>query len=522
MHKFLIFAFCFVSLFYFVFLNSCSQEPKGTAGTFTLSDSVLTGTNTSLTITIKDPDVSESQIPVTVTSSLDAIGITVMLTGTNGVFTGKLYFTTSASNDTAIQVSHNSLVTIKYADKKPAADRIATVIWKGSAGTLTLDKEAYTSIATPMVITVEDVDVSAPNITVSVTTTTYTNPVNVVLLPVSGKYGTYSKSVYFTPETRLTLADTIHVKSGDVVTVTYADQVPPGTVVTKTATWNGVAGTLEIDSTDYHGQATQATINLTDPDLVSTSVDVLVKSKKDTAGITLTLTGSSGKYTGTLKFTMTTSVAKTSIAVSDSDLVTISYQDAEPSGTITKTCNWYSNLVKALGIYGQNATPGSMYKQGFLPKFFNWGPNTCIESEDTNFAKTGTTIKLTAGTMGWAGFGWTQVSDMASTVVSSINMSDFAACSLHVRLKGNATGINILVENATHSGQTWVPASDYGYIGDEQWHEVVIPLSAWAATCDLSGVSYFMGAVFSPYTAGQYIVVDDLYWTLPQTPTTQP
>jgi hypothetical protein len=94
-------------------------------------------------------------------------------------------------------------------------------------------------------------------------------------------------------------------------------------------------------------------------------------------------------------------------------------------------------------------------------------------------------------------------------------MTAYAACSLHVRLKGNANGIKILVENQTHTGQTFLATSTYGYVNDEQWHEIVIPLSAWAGTCDLSNVAYYMGATFDPYTAGQYIIIDDLYWTLP-------
>jgi hypothetical protein len=131
-----------------------------------------------------------------------------------------------------------------------------------------------------------------------------------------------------------------------------------------------------------------------------------------------------------------------------------------------------------------------------------------------NFAGTGNTVRVTAGGAGWAGFGWTQV-DAAGTL-APIDMTTFAACSLHVRLKGNANGIKILVENAVHAGQTFLAAGDYGYKNDEQWYEIVIPLSAWAATCDLSGVSYFMGATFDPFTGGQYIIVDDLYWTLPK------
>jgi hypothetical protein len=505
------------ALFAAMSLNGCGTEPKGMSGTFTLSDTVVTGTNLPITITLKDADVTDTMVPVNVTSSADAVGFTIMLTGKNGVFTGTLSFTTTASAAPAIQVFHNGLVTLTYRDYKPEGYRTETLIWKGAVGSVALDQAAYTSIAAPMVITVTDLDMAATSLTVSVTTTTYTSPVNVVLQPVAGSYGTYSKSVYFTPETRLTLGDTIHVKSGDVVTVTYADQIPAGTDVTKTATWTGVAGTVALDSADagYHGMSSTATITLTDADLTASTVNVTVTSKKDAVGITVALTGAAGSYSGHFGFNMSTSVAGTTIAAQDSDLITISYADAEPAGTITKTANWYSNLVKAIGIFGPGATPGATFVPGLLPKFFNWGPGTCTEETVPNFTGTGTTIKLTAGTMGWAGFGWTQVTDMASLVTSSINMTAYAACSLHVRLKGTATDINLLVENNVHAGQTWVSAATYGYVGDDAWHEVVVPLSAWAATCDLSGVSYFLGATFAPATAGLTITVDDLYWTLP-------
>lgn len=344
-------------------------------------------------------------------------------------------------------------------------------------------------------------------------TTTYNSQqTTVVLKPVAGSYGVYSGKVYFTPG--LTAGnDTIRVKDGDVVTVTYTDDVPPGVISSATATWHGVAGVLALDSTVYHGMTAKAMVTLVDSDLVADTVNVKVTSMKDSSGITLMLVGSAGTYSGKLGFSIGSSTAGKAIAVQDSDMVKVSYADAEPAAVITKTANWYSTLIPALGIFSTAATPGATVAPGLLTNLFTWS-GTCTVDSAPNFAGTGNAVRITAGNVGWAGFGWAQVD--AGGALASLNMTTYAACSLHVRLKGNASGIKILVENLNHTGQTFLPTSTYGYVNDEQWHEIMIPLSAWSATCDLSNVDYFMGATFDPYVAGQYIIVDDLYWTLPQ------
>jgi hypothetical protein len=363
------------ALFAIMCLNGCGTEPKGTEGKITTTDSLyVSGTNSTETITLKDADLTDTVAKVTVTSGADAVGITLYLPGKNGVYTGQLAFSPTASSGNAIKVIDGGVITLTYKDAKPAADRTKTLVWKGVAGTMTLDKTAYSSIATPMVITVTDLDMAAASLTVSVTTTTYTSPVSVVLQPVAGSYGTYTKSVYFTPETRITQGDTIHVKSADVVTVTYADQIPAGTDVSKTATWTGVAGVVALDSSDtgYHGTTSKATITLTDPDLTATSINVTVTSKKDPTGITVALAGAAGTYTGQIGFSLSASVAGTTIAAQDSDLITVSYTDVEPAGTITKTANWYSTLKPALGFFGQHTTDASTVIPGLILQLIPW------------------------------------------------------------------------------------------------------------------------------------------------------
>jgi hypothetical protein len=450
---------------------------------------------------------------VKVTSFDYPLGIKLKLTGKNGTLTGTLNFSTTIADNDTIRVIDGDLVTITYTDAFPAGDRTVKVTWNGAKGTVALDAASYTSIAAPMTITVTDLDMSAPSLDVDITTTTYNlQKTTVILNAVAGNYGKYSGKVYFTPGLSAG-NDTIRVKDGDVVTVTYSDDVPPGTMASATATWHGVAGALALDSTDYHGMTSKAAVTLTDPDVTASTVTVTVKSKKDTTGITLALTGAAGQYSGKIGFSSGgSSQANGVIAVQDSDVVTVSYADAVPVATVKKTANWYSVLKPALGIFSSSATPGATLVPGLLTNLFTWN-GTCAIDSVTNYAGTGNAVRVTAGGAGWAGFGWAQVN--AGGTLASLDMTAYAACSLHVRLKGNANGIKILVENQTHTGQTFLATSTYGYVNDEQWHEIVIPLSAWAGTCDLSNVAYYMGATFDPYTAGQYIIIDDLYWTLP-------
>jgi|GEM_PF-2594928 hypothetical protein len=604
--------------------TGCGTEPKGTEGKITVSDSVAVGTAKVDTITLNDADLTGDTVSVQVTSTADAVGIYLVLSGTGGVYKGTLIFSTAASTaGSTIMVSQNSIITVKYNDAKPSGTRSQTFRWQAGAMAVAVDNTAYQGVATPMMITVTDPNISSQDVTVNVSSTHFTTPVAVTLTKSATVYGQYAGSVYFTVATTITGSDTVHVMNNDTVTVKYSNTVTPSVIATAKAPWTAsqpitvasdkasysgltdkitltvtdanvttstvtvkltsskdptgitltlpfAAGTGSIqvgvslvqsgtntiavqapsdtlkasytdaalaapvtgtmmwqassvaittDSTDYHGTAGQMAISLTNDHTTASSLVVNVSSAKAGDTIPVTLTAQAGVFTGSVGFTLAAHTA-TAVGVKDSDVVSISYVDPVMGETKNVTVNWYSTQTVAAGIFGSDITPGSSVVQGMLVKFFNWGPTpenpTCVEETAENHAGTGTAMKLTAGTIGWAGFGWTQVTDPTSAVVSSIDMSAYAACSLHVWLKGNADGLNMLVENATHAGQTWVAATDYGYVNDEQWHEVVVPLSAWSATCDLSGVSYFLGATFSPYTAGQYIIIDDVYWTLPQ------
>ncbi len=101
-------------------------------------------------------------------------------------------------------------------------------------------------------------------------------------------------------------------------------------------------GVISFDSSSYIGTNTSATITLTDADLTDSTVNVNVKSSSDATGITVTLNKGTSSYTGTVGFTTGTS-GSGKIQVASGDTVTVSYNDANPSGIRTDTATWSSN-----------------------------------------------------------------------------------------------------------------------------------------------------------------------------------
>ena len=600
----------------------CGTEPRGTEGKITVSSTSVTGSNVPVTVTLKDPDITDTAVTLKVTSYDYPLGVNLILTGKNGTFTGTLNFSTTIAANNSIRVIDGDLVTITYKDAFPVGDRTAKVTWNGAKGTITLDKAAYSSITAPITITVTDLDMAAPELDVDIITTTYNSQkTSVILKAVAGSYGTYRGQVYFTAGLSAG-NDTIRVKDGDVVTVTYNDDVPPGISAAVTATWHGVAGKVAANPAAYTGLTSKMTITVQDSDVVDPSVTVKVKSQKDTAGISVVLNpvaGSAGAYSGQVGFSLNASTAGSVIAVQNNDQITISYNDIAPAavrtgtatwsgaldtltvdsasyhGTTSKmaitlkdqniadtmavvnvkskkdtagisitlkgqnysfsgqvgfssgastasaiavkdsdtvtvsivdlasqtasaTANFYSALIPAFGIVGTRSTSYTAINASLPIQLLLWNGGT-IDSVDSVGEDGNSKAWAVTGTGGWEGFGWAAFSG----ALLSANMTTYAACTLHVSIKCSTpgAGFNLLVENLDKKGtastgnQTWVSAGNYGFLPDGQWHDVAIPLSAWAGTCDLSDVDYFLGVSMNPYTVGETVVIDNLYWTLP-------
>ena len=507
-----------VALIFAILCFGCGTEPVGTPGKVTLDKSAYSGVANPMTITLDEPDLTHGEdVDVNVSSSIFPLGITVrlesILTEKGSQYVGTVAFSTVKSGKDTLRVQDGVEITVTYKDGFPQGDRVATAVWKGTGATLSLDAASYKGVAKPMAITLVDSNAASSSLDVKIYTSRKKSlPLTLSLAAVTGVAGRYSGSLFFSTDS--THDDTIFVRDNDTVFVTHDAGGALGSLNSK-AVWNGTAGAIALDTSLYTGASKKMTITLVDPDILGGEANVFVKSDKDTAGIAVALKANgktAGTFTGEVGFSFTKS-GDGVIAVSDSNTVRVIYKDIAPVKAVSATALWRSGIITALGISGSGVTPGAQVKNGFSTTFYTWG-GTCTIDSAPGFSGSASVMKIVAGAGTWAGFGWGQAN---AGVLSSIDMSSFQACSLHVMMKGNATGINLLVENLTSSGQTWVAAGDYGYAGDEAWHAVTIPLSAWSATCDLSGISYFLGAVFSPMESGKYIVLDNIYWTLPAT-----
>ncbi|HUI91763.1 MAG TPA: hypothetical protein VLX68_05890 [Chitinivibrionales bacterium] len=490
---------------------------KGAMGSISLDAASYTSVIKPMTITVRDNDVSDPSVLVTLSTSSSPATILVTLksTGNYGEYSGKIIFSTRVNNADTLLVKDKDTVMVTYADNDPVKSSIAKAVWNGVAGVVTLDKANYVAFAAPMTVTLVDSDLTTATAAVTVKSTTDTTGITAVLNPVAGKTATYSGTVAFTLKPSVA-GTSIEVSDNDNVTVAYKDGAPAATI-TKTAKWNGIAGTVTLDSASYTGQS-KMTITVDDADVLDSTVTVKVKSTKDTAGITVTLKANAGKFTGKVGFSYGASTAG-AIAAADSDTVTVIYNDLVPVTTVTKTAVYYQGLIPAFGIVGTRATSYTAINPNLPVPLLLWNGGT-VDSVDSVGEDGQSKAWAITSSGGWEGFGWAAYN---GTLLSA-NMTSYAACTLHVSIKCSSAGagFNLLVENLDKKGtqstgnQTWVSAGNYGFQPDGQWHDVAIPLSAWAATCDLSDVDYFLGVSMNPYNgAGETVVIDNLYWTLP-------
>lgn len=115
----------------------------------------------------------------------------------------------------------------------------------------------------------------------------------------------------------------------------------------------GAFGTVSLDKSIYQGTITNAAITLLDSNLTSSSINVNVSSTSYTVGISVTLTGSNGEYSGTVGFTKSTS-GSGRIHVSDGDTVTVSYNDENPIGIRSATATWEDFDMNPTGVISFN------------------------------------------------------------------------------------------------------------------------------------------------------------------------
>jgi hypothetical protein len=223
-------------------LDSTLTMWDGTVGTVDPGMSIYVGVQNKLTINVWDPDVTDSLVPVLVTSDKDKTGINAKLhalAGSPGSFSGKVGFSLKASQgDSVIAVMGTSddNILIKYHDLTPANDIMGSICtWKPSLATIYCDSAAYHGTTEKMTINLTDDDITDSTVVVNVKSKKDTTGIKDTLRVGTASNRIFVGQVGFSATT--SRAGFIAVQNGDSVKVSYQDDSPVQ-LVTQSATWN--------------------------------------------------------------------------------------------------------------------------------------------------------------------------------------------------------------------------------------------------------------------------------------------
>jgi|WetSurMetagenome_2_1015567.scaffolds.fasta_scaffold02224_9 hypothetical protein len=316
-------------------------------------------------VIVEDTTQTGPTVLAHLSSTADTIGFGIILpkdTSTPGRYMDSVHFSIVAS-DSAKRIlkvqdrgTFNDSVVCSYVvcpanGGRPAAVSSMGVHWSGSTVTLGPGASQYKGLTKPMVVNLGDVDLSDSVVYVTVKDAADTAGIlmKLTLVP-TGDFGSFTGELHAS----LTGSDQAHntikvfgkdVFAGEDFTLIYYDKDPPQTVVGGALGWFPMVGSVSSDSLAYHTLADTMTINLRDDDIAANTATVHVKSTKDPAGFsqTLTYTGepSARDFAGKLGFSTTaTHAAGNVLWVQSSDTITVTYTDATPDSVVTWQVLW--------------------------------------------------------------------------------------------------------------------------------------------------------------------------------------
>ena len=109
----------------------------------------------------------------------------------------------------------------------------------------------------------------------------------------------------------------------------------------------------------------------------------------------------------------------------------------------------------------------------------------------------------------------------ASGLQPTVDLTPYAEGGLHLAVKGNAKTIGVMI-SSSNQGPGTAPLVDLatkGYLPDNAWHEIIIPISEFAGggSLDLSQVFVYCGFVSPSVQFGDFdplatYMVDDIYY----------
>ena len=261
----------------------------------------------------------------------------------SGVFKGTINFgRPSKKGKNIAKVSGNDSITVSFKNSRDKSDTAECyAAWSPQDGQITLDREEYSGIASPVEITLTDWDIAEDTsrkekAKVVARLKGAAKGVPVILNETSTKSGIFTGTIYINGDDRKQTS--INLKPKDILEVVYTDRdTTTGAEAQRiaAAVWTGVSkAELTLDSTLYKGYDSVMTISVKDPDYnkrktLQEKVSVLVKTSKSNTSRKYYLeeTGvDTGVFTGS--FMLSKDAAYNDrIQVADSDEITVLFID---------------------------------------------------------------------------------------------------------------------------------------------------------------------------------------------------
>ncbi len=342
---------------------SCSSRWNAAPGAVKFSKKEYIGLNSNAIVTITDKDLNRRSgcvdtAKVRVYSDTDPKGIwlTAYEKGSNtGIFTAGFGFdiNRSSSGNAVIKVSPTDKIYASYTDEMDETGAIdvdvtETADFKFAEASIKTSATKDEGAGCLLTITIDEPDKNNPKIKdrllAKASSGNGAQEITLRLEETGTNTGSFKCKLLLNDEA--TTANSLRVKSSDIICIKYLDKtVPQGGAaeVVKEVKWTYIGTLLKTDKTEYSGYSRSVKITLidyrlnTDPEKAE-KMDVKITTS-DSKGIKLELKESSadsGEFTGTLYFGKTSKASKGILKVVNNETITVTFTNPKDKDDIVE------------------------------------------------------------------------------------------------------------------------------------------------------------------------------------------
>jgi len=155
-------------------------------------------------------------------------------------------------------------------------------------------------------------------------------------------------------------------------------------------------------------------------------------------------------------------------------------------------------------IYTDTATTAK-FDNGY--NLYVWGSTGTFQVPPSEVKFGANTLDFVVGTVGWGGIGF---QPMGPDIATGVDIHAYTK--LHFWIKSTAASMSASLSSLDITGNApSLPLTTYGYVADNAWHEINIPLADWTGV-DLTKVNVYAGFVAASTTGGEHILLDDIWY----------